>query len=43
MAFSDIHGAALYVWALIGIALRVVCSGVNNADTSTGAQRLTRG
>lgn len=43
MAFSDIHGAALYAWALMGIALRVACSGVNNADTPAGAQRLTRG
>ena len=42
MAFSDIHGAALYVWAIMGVALRVACSGPYDAKLAHDAQRLTR-
>lgn len=32
MAFSDIHGAAIYIWAFTGLALRIAVAG-NAADT----------
>lgn len=42
MAFSDIHGAALYVWAMVGVALRVVCSSPNHADSFHADHRVAR-
>jgi O-antigen ligase len=42
MAFSDIHGAALYVWAMVGVALRVASSSPASQDLIHADQRGAR-
>jgi O-antigen ligase len=39
MAFSDIHGAAIFIWALTGLALRLAVSSPADEPQYSAAQR----